>query len=121
MTEERRLESTSVLPTSNRLRNSLAEALEIYYPVGGTVVDDENGDRCIATDGANLQGTLFVVEIKGKAFEKDSEELSPRPDILLKPGSPIFAVKLTHVCSILFIIHYEIPYQFLTSSSHAEQ
>jgi hypothetical protein len=80
----------------NNLKASLAEALEIYFPVAGAVVVN-NGTGWIATDPANIRGALFVVEIKDVPFERETEELSPRDGIFLPPASPTFAVKLSQV------------------------
>ena len=82
---------------ADKLKASLAEALEIYFPVAGTVLVNEEAKRWIATDPANLQGTPFTVEIKHFPFERETEELSPRDGIFLPPGSATFAVKLSQV------------------------
>lgn len=83
----------------NKLKVSLAEALEIYFPVAGTVLVNEEAERWIAADPANFEGTPFIVEIKDFPFEHETEELSPREGIFLPPGSATFAVKLSQVIS----------------------
>ena len=83
----------------NKLKTSLAEALEIYFPVAGTVLVNEEAKRWIAADPANIEGTPFIVEIKDFPFEHETEELSPRDGIFLPPGSATFAVKLSQVIS----------------------
>jgi len=90
---------SSINNVIENLKDSLAEALEFYLPVAGTVITDEDAENYILTDATNIQGALFIVEIKEEAFEKETEELSPRTGAFLPPGSPTFAVKLTQVSS----------------------
>jgi len=79
------------------LKSSLAEALEIYFPVAGTVVVNEKAESLIAIDQANIRGAPFIVEIKDFPFKQETEELSPRGATFLPPSSPTFAVKLSKV------------------------
>lgn len=96
---------SSITDVIDKLKSSLAEALELYPPVSGTVRTDENGDVCIFMDAENVLGTPFVVEMKETPYIGDSEDLTPRPVVLLPPGSSILAVKVTQVkeeCSGMF-------------------
>ena len=70
----------------DKLKSSLAEALELYPPVAGIVRIDEN-----------ISGTPFLVEIRDTPFVGDSEDLSPRTVVLLPPLSSTLAVKVTQV------------------------
>ncbi|KIL66997.1 hypothetical protein M378DRAFT_159947 [Amanita muscaria Koide BX008] len=79
----------------DKLKSSLAEALELYAPISGTVRSDDNGDVYIATDTENIQGTPFLVEMRDVPFAGDTEDLSPRTVVLLPPGSSTLAVKVT--------------------------
>lgn len=87
----------SICDVITGLKASLAEALEIYFPVAGTVIVNEKAESLIATDPANIRGAPFIVEIKDFPFEKETEELSPRGGMFLPPLSPTFAVKLSKV------------------------
>ncbi|CAF1392547.1 unnamed protein product [Adineta steineri] len=79
----------------NKLKSSLAEALELYPPVAGTVEVNEKGEFYIAMNAENKLGTPFLVEIKDTPYVGDSETLSPRLDMLLPPSSSTLAVKVT--------------------------
>ncbi|KAI8599337.1 transferase [Dissophora ornata] len=79
----------------DKLKSSLAEALELYPPVAGTVQANEARELCIAMDAENTLGTPFLVEMKDTPYTGDSEDLSPRTDVMLPPSSSIFAVKVT--------------------------
>ncbi|KAI8582137.1 hypothetical protein K450DRAFT_171309 [Umbelopsis ramanniana AG] len=81
----------------NNLKSSLAEALELYPPVTGTVIDNEKGETCIAVDAEHILGTPFLVDTKDTPYTGDSEDLSPRTDVVLPPLSSILAVKVTQV------------------------
>jgi hypothetical protein len=81
----------------DELKSSLAEALELYLPVAGTVVVKENGEVYIATDAANILGTPFLVDVKDTPYTVDGVDLSPRSDIMLPPLSSSLAVKVTQV------------------------
>jgi hypothetical protein len=86
----------------DNLKSSLAEALELYPPVTGTVQAHENGEVYIVMDAENILGTPFLVEMKDARYAGDTEDLSPRTDVVLPPSSSIFAVKVTQVkCSLL--------------------
>lgn len=81
----------------DKLKTSLAEALELYPTVAGVVTNDDKGDTYIATDNKTV-GTPFMVERKDIPFDgKDSEDLSPRTEQILAPGSSSLAVKITQV------------------------
>ena len=79
----------------DRLKSSLAEALELYPPVAGTVRQNEKGELYIATGAEDRLGTPFLVEIKDTPYAGDSEELSPRNFMLLPPSASTLAVKVT--------------------------
>ncbi|KAI9289121.1 transferase [Umbelopsis sp. AD052] len=79
----------------NNLKASLAEALELYPPVTGTVIDNEKGETCIAVDPEHILGTPFLVDTKDTPYTGDAEDLSPRTEVLLAPLSSILAVKVT--------------------------
>lgn len=76
------------------LKSSLAEALELYPPVAGTVRANEEGEPYIALDG---EGALFQVETRDSPFTGDGDDLSPRPVLLLPTPSSVLAVKVTQV------------------------
>jgi len=86
-----------------KLKASLAEALELYPPVTGTVHDNGQGELHIAMDAANIQAIPFLFDAKDTPYVGDSEELSPRTETLLAPGSPILAVKVTQVNVIVLM------------------
>lgn len=80
----------------DKLKASLAEALELYPTVAGLVTVDDKGDAYIAT--TDVPGTPFLIEKRDTPFDgKDSEDLSPRTEQILAPGSSSFAVKITEV------------------------
>ena len=81
----------------DKSRSSLAEALELYPPVAGTVLANEKGELYIAMDAENILGTPFVVELKDTPYVGDTEDLSPRVIMLLPPSSSVLAVKVTQV------------------------
>lgn len=81
----------------NKLKSSLAEALELYPPVAGTVRVDENGEVYIAMDAEYILGTPFLVEMKDIPYAGDTEDLSARTIVLLPPLSSTLAVKVTQV------------------------
>jgi hypothetical protein len=83
--------------TIDKLKSSLAEALELYAPIAGTVRSNDKGEVYIATDTENLRGTPFLVEMRDVPFAVDTEDLSPRTVMLLPPGSSTLAVKVTQV------------------------
>ncbi|KAI9259595.1 hypothetical protein BDA99DRAFT_440042 [Phascolomyces articulosus] len=94
----------------DKLKSSLAEALELYPPVQGTVQSDEEYVYCIAMDEVNRPGTPFIVETKDTPYTGDSEELSPRAGLLLPPGSTTLTVKVTQVNKkrIIYILSDDI-------------
>ncbi|KAF8801288.1 hypothetical protein BYT27DRAFT_7198362 [Phlegmacium glaucopus] len=81
----------------NKLKSSLAEALELYPPVAGTVRVQKNGELHIAMDAKSVMGTPFLVETKSVQYTGDTEEVSPRTVMLLPPESSTLAVKVTQV------------------------
>lgn len=81
----------------DKLKSSLAEALELYPPVAGTVKVNEEGEVYIATNAENRLGTPFLVEMKDTPYAGDNEDLSPRVVVLLPPSSSTLAVKVTQV------------------------
>ncbi|KAG0202889.1 hypothetical protein BGX28_004734 [Mortierella sp. GBA30] len=74
---------------------SLAEALELYPPISGSVLANEKGEVHIAMDADNILGTPFLVDVKDMPYAGDAEDLSPRTVVLLPPLSSVFAVKVT--------------------------
>ena len=80
----------------NKLKSSLAEALELYPPVAGTVRANEQGELYIAMDAESYLGTPFLVEMKEATYAGDTEDLSPRA-VMLPPLSSTLAVKVTQV------------------------
>ncbi|KAK9764645.1 hypothetical protein K7432_007687 [Basidiobolus ranarum] len=74
------------------LKSSLAEALELYPPVAGTIRANEKGEPYIALDG---EGAIFEVEMRDSPFTGDAEDLSPRPVLLLPTPSGALAVRVT--------------------------
>ncbi|ORZ07755.1 hypothetical protein BCR41DRAFT_326380, partial [Lobosporangium transversale] len=97
--QNRRFFHPSTRPFSEvieRLTSSLAEALELYPPVTGTVRADEEKDEVyIALDPANIQGTPFLIETKDTPFAGDADDIAPRNDQILPPLASILAVKVT--------------------------
>jgi hypothetical protein len=81
----------------DKLKSSLAEALELYPPVAGTVRANENGELYIDMDAENRLGTPFLVDMKDTPYTGDTEDLSPRLVMLLAPSSSTLAVKVTEV------------------------
>jgi hypothetical protein len=81
----------------DKLKSSLAEALELYPPVAGTVRANEKGELYIAMDAEYRLGTPFLVEMKDIPYAGDTEDLSPRLVFLLPPSSSTLAVKVTQV------------------------
>ncbi|KAF9095186.1 hypothetical protein BGX27_001318 [Mortierella sp. AM989] len=79
----------------NKLKSSLAEALELYPPVAGILRANEKGEPCIAMDAENILGTPFLVEMKDTPYAGDTEDICARTDVLLPPLSSILAVKVT--------------------------
>ncbi|CAO3568710.1 unnamed protein product [Mortierella alpina] len=103
------LNASAVIDT---LKTSLAEALELCPPVAGTVRTNDQGQPCIAMDAENIQGTPFQVCISNTPYEGDSEDLSPRTDMLLPPLSSSLAVKVTQFsCGTIAVgssIHHQV-------------
>ncbi|KAF9435835.1 hypothetical protein BGZ76_005410 [Entomortierella beljakovae] len=87
--------TSSTSDVIDRLKSSLAEALELYPPISGTLKTNENGDWVILMDAANILGTPFLVEIKDTPYAGDTVDLAPRSEDILAPSSSIFAVKFT--------------------------
>ncbi|KAF4610494.1 hypothetical protein D9613_006576 [Agrocybe pediades] len=90
--------------TINNLKVALAEALEIYLPVAGTVLTQEDGQIYNSTDSTSIIGASFILDVKDESFVKETEELSPRSGAFLPPGSPIFAAKITqYTCGTVIL------------------
>ncbi|KAG0288049.1 hypothetical protein BGZ96_008105 [Linnemannia gamsii] len=87
--------SASIVDVVAQLKASLAEALELYPPVAGTVQNNDKGDIYIAMDKEGVVGTPFLVDLKDTPFVKDSEDLSPRTESVLPPMASTLAVKIT--------------------------
>ena len=83
-----------------QLKVSLAEALELYPPVAGTVQSNDKGEIFIVMDKEGIVGTPFLVDLKDTPFVKDSENLSPRTEPILPPMASTLAVKITQVSII---------------------
>ncbi|KAF9280915.1 hypothetical protein BGZ68_006941 [Mortierella alpina] len=102
----------SALAVIDILKSSLAEALELCPPIAGTVRTNEKGEPCIAMDPENIQGTPFQVCVSKGPYEGDSEDLSPRTDVLLPPLSSSLAVKVTlFSCGTIAVgssIHHQV-------------
>lgn len=81
----------------DKLKSSLAEALELYPPVAGTVQVNEKGEVYITMDAENNSGTPFLVEMKDAPYAGDMEDLSARTVMVLPPSSSTLAVKVTRV------------------------
>jgi hypothetical protein len=90
----------------NKLKSSLAEALELYPPVAGMVHADENGHVYLLMGPDDIKGTPFTVVRKDTPYNGDTEDLSVRSDIILPPLSSTFAVKLTQVCTGLIFFFF---------------
>ncbi|KAK5815130.1 hypothetical protein F5H01DRAFT_209866 [Linnemannia elongata] len=80
-----------------QLKTSLAEALELYPPVAGTMQSNDKGEIFSVMDKEGIVGTPFLVDLKDTPFVKDSEDLSPRTDPILPPMASTLAVKVTQV------------------------
>ncbi|KAF9278581.1 hypothetical protein BGZ88_000467 [Linnemannia elongata] len=78
-----------------QLKTSLAEALELYPPVAGTMQSNDKGEIFSVMDKEGIVGTPFLVDLKDTPFVKDSEDLSPRTDPILPPMASTLAVKVT--------------------------
>lgn len=83
-----------------QLKASLAEALDLYPPVAGTVQLNDKGEIFIAMDREGIIGTPFLVDLKDTPFVKDAENLSPRTEPILPPMASTLAVKVTQVSVI---------------------
>lgn len=81
-----------------KLKSSLAEALELYPPVAGTVKANEKGEIYISTEAV---GTPFIIEVKNTPYVGDSESLSPQNMVSIPLLSPSLAVKVTQVSALL--------------------
>jgi hypothetical protein len=90
----------------NKLKSSLAEALELYPPVAGMVHAAENGQVYLLMGPDDIKGTPFTVVRKDTPYNGDTEDLSVRSDVILPPLSSTFAVKLTQVYISLIIIFF---------------
>jgi len=107
--------ANAIVDLINKLRSSLAEALELYPPVAGTLRAQENGEMHIAMDAQSILGTPFIVETTEAPYTGDTEEVSPRTIMLLPPESSTLAIKVTQVswhidtCFQLFIFFQSFP------------
>ncbi|KAF9119895.1 hypothetical protein BGW39_011843, partial [Mortierella sp. 14UC] len=89
---------TVTLKVIEKLKASLAEALELYPPMTGTLKISEDGKEevYIALDEESVRGTPFLVEFRDVPYEKGEEEgLSPRTEMLIPHSASILAVKVT--------------------------
>lgn len=85
----------------DKLKSSLAEALELYLPITGTMKSNEKAELYIAMDPESRLETPFMVEVKDIPYNGDTEDVSPRGFNVLEPLSSIFAVKVTQVSKIM--------------------
>ncbi|KAI9266054.1 transferase [Sporodiniella umbellata] len=81
--------------TIENLQSSLAEALELYLPITGTMKKNERGEGFIAIDQGSRLATPFTVNIKNEPYSGDLEDISPRGSGVLETLDSIFAVKVT--------------------------
>ncbi|KAF7722036.1 hypothetical protein EC973_003758 [Apophysomyces ossiformis] len=104
--------SSPISEVIDNLKSSLAEALELYPPVAGTVIAEGNGEVYIAMNTEHNVGTPFVVDMKDTPYAGDTEDLSPRTDMLLPPSSSTLAVKVTQFsCGTIAVassIHHQV-------------
>ncbi|KAI8642826.1 transferase [Parasitella parasitica] len=77
------------------LKSSLAEALELYPPVAGTLEMDRDGEIHSAMGPEFNKGTPFLVERKETPYQGDADDVGPRTDVLLPHTSDILQVKVT--------------------------
>ncbi|KAF9155552.1 hypothetical protein BG015_009425 [Linnemannia schmuckeri] len=87
--------STPITEVIQQLKATLAEALELYPPVAGTVQSNDKNEIFIAMDKEGIVGTPFLVDFKDTPFVKDFEDLSPRTEMILPPMASNLAVKVT--------------------------
>ncbi|KAF9952170.1 hypothetical protein BGZ65_005460 [Modicella reniformis] len=92
----------------DKLKSTLAEALELYPPVAGTVQVNEKAEMYIAMDDENILGTPFLVEMKDTPYAGDTEDLSPRTAVVLPPSSSTLAVKVTQPSPLPYTIKSQI-------------
>ncbi|KAF9467697.1 transferase [Collybia nuda] len=78
-----------------KLKDSLAEALELYPAVAGTIKANEKGEAILAMGVNDRLGTPYTMEVNDIAFSGDNETLTPRHEQILPPISPTLAVKVT--------------------------
>ncbi|KAI8147292.1 hypothetical protein BJV82DRAFT_507981 [Fennellomyces sp. T-0311] len=102
----------------DKLKSSLAEALELYPPVNGTVQVDKNGNPHIAID--TEKGTPFLVDIRDTPYTGDTQDLSARDDPVLPSTASIFAVKVTQVKCLMQAMLLPSPFTVKKNSFHAE-
>eukprot|EP01126_Amoeba_proteus_P001860 TRINITY_DN10580_c0_g1_i2.p1 TRINITY_DN10580_c0_g1~~TRINITY_DN10580_c0_g1_i2.p1 ORF type:complete len:471 (-),score=86.20 TRINITY_DN10580_c0_g1_i2:418-1830(-) len=104
----------SLSPTDviDKLKSSLAEALELYPPVSGIVQANDQGELHIVSDNKTSSGTPFLVEMKNTPFAGDNEDLCPRLEMLLPLSSSTLAVKITQFsCGTVAVaasIHHQV-------------
>ncbi|KAK3843281.1 MAG: hypothetical protein J3R72DRAFT_367040 [Linnemannia gamsii] len=94
--------SAPIADVIDQLKSSLAEALELYPPLASTVQSNDKGDVYIVMDKEEIVGTPFLVDLKDTPYTQDTEDLSPRTDVILPPMASTLAVKVTQVCSLAF-------------------
>jgi hypothetical protein len=97
---------------TDKLRFSLAEALELYPLVAGTVQADKKGELFISTEAV---GAPFLVQVKDRPYDGDSEDLSPRNIFPLPLSSPSLAVKVTQV--IYYFIYLLLSFMSIYTNS----
>ncbi|KAI9499140.1 hypothetical protein BDB00DRAFT_753574 [Zychaea mexicana] len=82
----------------DKLKATLAEALEFYPLLTGTVCGHKSGDLYIAMDEQSRSGIPFIFEKRITPYDGDSDTMQPRKFThLLGPGSITFIVKVVQV------------------------
>ncbi|KAK4517676.1 uncharacterized protein ATC70_001017 [Mucor velutinosus] len=79
----------------DRLKDSLAEALELYPPVAGTIESDEKSDIYSLMGFEYNKGTPFLVEKKSTLYQGDTDDIGPRQEVILAETASVLAVKVT--------------------------
>lgn len=93
-----------------KLESSLAEALELYPPVSGTLCmsPDDATNSTIVCDG---QGATFVTQIEDRVYRESEhwlDGLSGTDLLAVDASEPIFSVKLTLVSACYALINFRL-------------
>ena len=95
-----------VKETVLNLISSLADVLEHFPLLAGSIKPDQSGNLNIHSSGV---GADFVYELRNEKFSGEHDQgLDPRGlDIGLPiPGDPLIAVKFTAVCTLMPVIFF---------------